>query len=100
MIDEVTPDRVVNARGESDLELRANTVRRSDEHRLPQPRKRAVKHPAKASDFGKRALVESPAREFFNPVRRARRGINVNPRVRIRDRLSHLWFVLSTLYLG
>src|SRR5678815_3154261 len=85
MINEIASDRVVYAGGECDLELRPHSISRSDQHRLLQRRKRAVKHSAKTSDLGKRAFVERAARKLFNPISGASGGININTRIAIRN---------------
>src|SRR5262245_28781452 len=58
MIDEIAADGVVYPSRKRDLEFGADAIGRSDEHRLRETGKCAVKHSTKASDFRKRALVK------------------------------------------
>ena len=78
VIDEITADRVVNSSSKRNLEFCAHTISRCDENRLRHVRKRTVEHSAEASDFGKRPLVESRAREFFDSISCACRGIDID----------------------
>jgi len=96
MIDEITTDGVVHARRKSDLELGADAVRGRNQHGLLQLRKRAVKHATEAADLGEGALVESLAREFFDPVSRTRRGIDINTRIAVGNPCC-LWLIHSFL---
>src|SRR6185369_1742886 len=71
VIDQVASDGVVRSGSESDLEFGADTVRGCDQHGLTHLWKCAIKHSAKRPDFGKRAVVESRARQFFDLFGRA-----------------------------
>ncbi len=85
MIDEVASDRVVHASRKRDLQLRPDSVSRSDQHRLLQTRERAIKHPAKTSDLRKRPLIERATRQLLDPIGRASGCININTRIAIGD---------------
>ena len=61
MVDEVGPDRVVDAGFERQLELGPDAVCRSDKYRLGHIRKRTGEHPAKAADLGQCPFIESAA---------------------------------------
>ena len=89
MIHKIAADGMVNAGEESDLQFRADTVRRRNQNRLLQLRKRAIKHSAKAADFGKRSLVERSLSQFLDLVRRARGGVDINSGVAVCDWLGH-----------
>src|SRR5688572_8909850 len=91
MIDEATTDRGVNARDETDLELRADTVGGRNQHRLRHVWKSTVEHAAKAADFGERALVKRRAREFLDSVGCARRGVDVNAGVSVGNGFGHVF---------
>src|SRR6267142_6889003 len=89
MVDEVASDCVVNPGKESNLKFRPHSIRGSHQHRMLQIRKSSVKHPAKASYFGKRSLVESLPREFLDFVSGACGRVDINAGVAVGDGFSH-----------
>ncbi len=82
--DEIDPDGVVNAGGESDLQLGADAVGAADEDGLLHPRGDGAQ-PREASDVGEDLGDPRALREGRDAVHERVAGVDVDPRVLVRD---------------
>ena len=78
MIDEIGADRVVAARHERDLQLRADAVGARDEHGIAVPVAIEAEQAAERADLGQHAGRERGARERLDPADRLVAGVDVD----------------------
>src|SRR6185436_2936894 len=83
MIHEIAPHGVVNSGDESNLQLCTDAIRRRNQHRMLQTRKRAVKHSPEASDLGKRSLIERASGQLLDLIGCSCRGVYVDARIAV-----------------
>src|SRR5215210_8016681 len=89
MIHQVAADGVVDTGFKSDLQLRADAVRRSDQYRLTQSWECAVKHASEAANVGQRARIKSPTREFLDLFSGTIRRVDIDAGIGIGCRFRH-----------